>query len=404
MDLASSEWGRIDADRIVYVRTATGERAIGSWHVGTPEDGLAHYARRYDDLVTEVSLLERRLQSGAGDPKATLTHAATLRADLDAPAVMGDLPALEARLDALTVAAQAKIEQAGVARASARAVAVAAKEKLVLEAEELAQSLQWKAAGDRFRAIIDEWKAIRGVDRKADEALWKRFAAARDVFTRRRASHFAALDEQRGQARARKEELVREAEELSTSTEWGPTASRLKSLMSEWKAAGRASKEAEEQLWTRFRAAQDAFFAARAGVFSERDAEQLANQKVKEALIAEAEALDPAADLRGAQARLRDIQERFDAVGHVPRDAMRPLDNRMRAAEQRIREAADSEWKPGSRSSNPLLDQLRETVAKAEAQLAKARTGGNAGRIAEAEAAVAARREWLAEAERSVRR
>lgn len=401
---ASNEWGRVDADRTVYVRTATGERAIGSWHAGTPEDGLAHYARRYDDLATEVALLESRLQSGAGDPKATLAQATALRQGLDSAAVVGDLAALEARLDALTTAAQGKLEQAGVARAAARAAAAAAKEKLVLEAEELAQSSQWKAAGDRFRAIVEEWKAIRGVDRKADEALWKRFAAARDAFTRRRGSHFAALDEQRGHARARKEELVREAEELSESTEWGPTASRLKTLMSEWKAAGRASKEAEEQLWTRFRAAQDTFFAARAGVFNERDAEQLANQKAKEALIAEAEALDPAADLRGAQARLRDIQERYDAVGHVPRDAMRPLDNRMRAAEQRVREAADSEWKRGAASSNPLLDQLRDTVAKAEAQLAKARSGGNADRIAEAEAAVAARREWLAEAERSVRR
>ena len=401
---ASNEWGRVDADGTVYVRTATGERAVGSWHAGTPEDGLAHFARRYEDLATEVGLLESRLASGAGDPKSTLAHATALQASLGEAAVVGDLAELETRLAALHTTAQARLEQAGVARAAARASAAAAKEKLVLEAEELAQSSQWKATGDRFRTIVDEWKAIRGVDRKADELLWKRFAAARDAFTRRRGSHFAALDEQRGVARARKEELAAEAEALAGSTEWGPTANRLKALMTEWKGAGRASKEAEEQLWTRFRAAQDAFFAARAATFSERDAEQLANQQVKEALIGEAEALDPAADLRGAQARLRDIQERYDAVGHVPRDSIRTLDNRMRAAEQRIRDAGDAEWKRGKPDSNPLLDQLRDTVAKAEAQLAKAQSGGNATKIAEAEAAVTARREWLAEAERSVRR
>ena len=401
---ASNEWGRVDADGTVYVRTAEGERAVGSWHAGTPEDGLAHYTRRYDDLATEVALLESRLASGAGDPKATLSQATALRSTLGEAAVIGDLAGLDTRLAELTTAAQARLEQAGVARAAARAAAAAAKEKLVLEAEELAQSTQWKATGDRFRAIVEEWKAIKGVDRKADEALWKRFAAARDAFTRHRGSHFAALDEQRGQAKGRKEELVAEAEALADSTDWGPTANRLKALMTEWKAAGRASKEAEEQLWTKFRAAQDRFFAARAATFSERDAEQLENQKLKETLIGEAEALDPAADLKGAQARLRDIQERFDAVGHVPRDAIRVLDNRMRAAEQRIRDAGEAEWRRGKPESNPLLDQLRDTVAKAEAQLAKARTGGNAGKIAEAEAAVAARREWLAEAERSVRR
>lgn len=401
---ASNEWGRIDTDGSVYVRTATGERAIGSWYAGSVEDGLAHYARRYDDLATEVALLESRLQSGAGDPNATLAHADALRGSLDTVAVIGDLATLDLRLVALAEAARGKLEQAGAAKAAARAAAVAAKEKLVLEAEELAQSSQWKATGDRFRAIVEEWKAIRGVDRKADEQLWKRFAAARDTFTRRRGSHFASLDEQRGVARARKEELVGQAEELAESTEWGPTASRLKSLMAEWKAAGRASKDAEEQLWARFRAAQDRFFARRAEVFSERDAEQLANQRTKEALIAAAEALDPGSDLRGAQARLRDIQERYDAVGHVPRDAMRPLDARMRTAEQRVREMVDSEWQRGSVSSNPLLDQLRDTVAKAEAQLAKAQASGDADRVVEAEAAVAARREWLAEAERSVRR
>lgn len=401
---ASNEWGRVDTDGTVYVRTAAGERAIGSWYAGTAEEGLAHYARRYEDLATEVSLLESRLQSGAGDPKATLTHAATMRASLDTVAVVGDLATLDTRLAALEEAAQGKVEQAGVAKAAARAAAAAAKEKLVLEAEELAQSSQWKATGDRFRAIVEEWKAIRGVDRKADEQLWKRFAAARDTFTRRRGTHFASLDEQRGAARARKEQLVAEAEALADSTEWGPTAGRLKSLMSEWKAAGRASKEAEEQLWTRFRAAQDRFFARRAETFSERDAEQLANQRTKEALIAEAEALDPGTDLKAAQARLREIQERYDAVGHVPRDAMRTLDARMRAAEQRVRDAVDTEWRRGASSSNPLLDQLRDTVAKAEAQLAKARASGDTGRVAEAEAAVAARREWLAEAERSVRR
>jgi Domain of Unknown Function (DUF349) len=399
---ASNEWGRIDTEGTVFVRTSSGERVVGSWQAGSAEEGLAHFARRYDDLATEVSLLDSRLQTGAGDPRSTLAHATALRESLGTAAVVGDLDALDQRLAALTVAAQAKLAQVSEARAAARAAAVAAKEKLVLEAEEIAQSSQWKSTGDRFRAIVEEWKAIRGVDRKTDEALWKRFAAARDTFTKRRGTHFAALDEQRAQSRARKEALVAQAEEAAESSDWGPTASRMKSLMAEWKTAGRASKEAEEQLWTRFRAAQDRFFTRRSEVFSERDAEQVANQRQKEALIAEAEALDPRTDLRGAQARLRDIQERYDAVGHVPRDAMRTLDARMRAAEQRVREAVESEWRRGSANANPLLAQLRDAVAKAESQLEKARAAGDATRVAEAEAAVAARREWLAEAERSV--
>jgi hypothetical protein len=402
MTASSNEWGRVDADGTVWVRTESGERTVGSWQAGPPEAGLAHYTLRYEDLATEVTLLETRLQSGAGDPRATLGQARALRETLPTAAVVGDVDALDGRLGALEVTASGKIEEASAARVVARAAAAAAKEKLVIEAEELAQSSQWKSAGDRFRAIVDEWKAIRGVDRKVDETLWKRFAAARDAFTQRRGAHFASLDQQRSLARARKETLVVEAEGLASSTDWATTASRLKALMTEWKAAGRASKDAEDQLWTRFRAAQDSFFSRRSEVFSERDAEQAANKRAKEALIAEAEGLDPRGDLKAAQNRLRELQDRYDSVGHVPREAIRPLDARMRAAEQRVRDAVDTEWRRSSVSANPLLAQLRDAVSKAESQLAKAEASGDQARIAEAEAAVAARREWLAEAERSV--
>jgi hypothetical protein len=399
---ASNEWGRVDADGTVWVRTESAERAVGSWQAGPPEAGLAHYLRRYEDLATEVTLLETRLQSGAGDPRATLGQARTLRETLPTAAVVGDLAALDHRLGELEVAASGKIEEASVARAAAKAAAAVAKEKLVIEAEELAQSSQWKAAGDRFRTIVDEWKAIRGVDRKTDEALWKRFAAGRDAFAQRRGAHFASLDQQRSLVRVRKEALLAEAEGLAESSDWGATATRLKALMVEWKAAGRASKDVEDQLWGKFRAAQDRFFSRRTEVFSERDAEQAANKRAKESLIAEAETLDPRVDLKTAQSRLREIQDRYDAIGHVPREAVRPLDTRMRAAEQRVRDAVDTEWRRSSGSSNPLLAQLRDAVHKAESQLAKAQAAGNPGKVAEAEAAVAARREWLAEAERSV--
>lgn len=401
-DRPAISWGRIDSDGAVYVQTAAGERAIGSWQAGDAEAGLKHFTRRYDDLVTEVELLEQRLASGAGEPKGTAQHARELRKTIPDARVIGDLDSLDRRLAALVEAAGHKVEEAAVQKSTRRAEAVAAKEALVAEAETLAaQDSHWKASGERFKTIVDEWRTIKGIDRRTDEALWKRFRSAREQFSRHRGAHFAALDDQRGEARTRKEQLVTEAEKLSDSTDWGPTSTRLKALMREWKAAGRAPKAADDALWTRFRAAQDAFFARRSEVLDARDAEQRENQRLKEELIAEVEALDPARDLSGAQNALRGIQERFDAVGHVPRDAIRPLDARMRAAEQRIRDAADSRRNQRAAASNPLLDQMREAVQKAETALAKARAAADSRRIAEAEEALRARQEWLAEAERS---
>ena len=91
-------------------------------------------------------------------------------------------------------------------------------------------STQWKQAGDRYKVILDEWRTIKGVDRKTDEALWKRFSRARQAFNRRRGSHFADLDRQRLIAKSRKEELVAEAEALAESDEWSATAARYRDL------------------------------------------------------------------------------------------------------------------------------------------------------------------------------
>lgn len=393
----STEWGRIDEAGTVFVRTAEGEREVGSWQAGDAEAGLAYYIRRYDDLQTEINLLAKRLESGAGDPKATKSQAMTLHASLPTVAAVGDLATLDTQLVALITAADAKMGELAEARDAARVEAIAKKEALAAEAETIAESsTQWKAAGDRLRAIVEEWKLIKGIDRKTDDALWKRFAAARDAFGKRRGSHFANLDTERDAAKSIKEKLVARAEELSSSEDWRETSAALKELMNEWKLAPRTNRSTEDALWKRFRAAQDVFFERRSGVFAERDAEQSQNLKEKEAIIAEAAALD-VSNPRQAQVALRDLQEKLEGLGHVPRESMQRLETRMRAAEQRVREALDAEWKRGATESNPFLAQLKERLSEAEAKLAKAQASGDPQRIAKAEAEVSRRKALLPE-------
>jgi hypothetical protein len=318
-----------------------------------------------------------------------------LKEQLPTAAVIGDLAALDARLDAILAAADEKAGAAAAAREQARAAAIAAKEALVAEAEQIAESsTSWKASGDRLRAIVDDWRQIKGVDRKTDDVLWKQFAAARDAFGRRRGQHFAQLDAERSTVKEAKERLIARAEELATSSDWKETTAAMRELMTEWKAAGRAGREAEEGLWARFRAAQDTFFNRRAETFAERDAEQLANQRRKEEVIERAEALD-LADPKAAQSTLRELQVQYDRIGHVPRDAMRRLDDRMRAAEQKVRDAVDAEWRQVGAEANPFLTAMRERLAEAEEKLERARKAGDPDRIRRAEEEVAQRRSLL---------
>ena len=398
-----SDWtsfGRVDDDGTVYVKTSAGERVVGSWQAGTPEEGLAHFARRFADIVTEVDLIEARLASGAADPGHTLTSLRRIRTSLDDAHVVGDLDGLAERIDRLTGQAEERSGQGKAARETARAEALARKTALAEEAEKIAgESTQWKAAGDRLREILDEWKTIKGIEKKADGELWKRYSAARDAFTRRRGTHFASLDAQRKQASGRKEELVAEAESLSASTDWNATANRLKELMAEWKTAPRAAKDVEQKLWDRFRAAQDAFFARRSETFSARDAEQRASLERRQGLLAEAEALDVDADPRAAQARLRDIQAQWHDSGRLPREAAAGLDRRLRAVDDRVRAAMDTAWRRTTPDSNPLLAQMRDQVAEAEQRVARAEAAGDQKRIREAQQALEQKRRFLELAE-----
>jgi hypothetical protein len=392
-----ADWGRVDDEGTVYVRTADGERAVGSWQAGAPEEGLAFFVRKYDGLAAEVELIEQRLGTGASDPKTALTALDRLAETVPAAAAVGDLAALAERVDSLREQAKARLEERKAARVQAQAEAVARKTALAEEAEQLAESSEWKAAGDRLRVIGDEWREIR-VERPTEAALWKRFRTARDAFTRRRGAHFAAVGEQRKTAAATKERLAAEAETLAESTQWTETGRRFRDLMTEWKAAGRAGKDSDDILWGRFRAAQDRFFAHRSEAFAARDAEVTAAVKQREQILETAERLD-LSDLPAAQTRLRDLVAQYDKAGRVPREVQPGLDQRMRRAEQRVRDAADAQWRSARVATSPMVERLHESIAKLERRLERARAAGDAAALAEVEESLATQRAWLAQAE-----
>jgi hypothetical protein len=379
--VSSDPWGRVDETGTVYVRTADGEQVVGSWQAGSPDEALAYFERKYEGLVVEIGLLEKRVKTtdlSAKDAQTAIDH---IREQVDAHHAVGDLNALKVRLDKLVETVDARREERKVQRAKQSDEARHAKEALVVEAEELAQSDQWRSAGERLRALVDTWKGLPRLDRKSDDELWHRFSHARSAFSKRRKAHFASLDAQREEARKTKEKLVAEAESLSGSSDWGPTAARYRELMADWKAAGRAQREHEDDLWNRFRGAQDVFFAARGSVFAERDAEQTENLKLKEELAEEAEKLVPVQDLKASRAAFRSLNERWEAIGHVPRDARPKVEGRMHAVERALQESEETEWRrtnPEARArAEGLTGQLQAAVDKLQGQIEAARSAGN---------------------------
>ena len=408
---AAETFGRVAEDGTVFVRTADGEREVGAYPGATADEALHYFARKYDELFASADLLHQRVTSTDLSAKDAAEGLVKLREHVGEAAVVGDLAALDAKVVEIETAVAARKDAEAAERTAARAVAAVERERIVAEAEKIAgqpeNKIQWKSSGARMRELLDEWKGHQrsgGVrlDRETESALWQRFSAARNSFDKARRVHFAQLEGTQADAKAAKQELVKEAQALSASTDWGPTAGAFKRLMDRWRQAGRASRADDDALWERFKAAQDAFFTAKDAVAAKEDEEFRGNLAVKEELLKEAQAIDPRRDLEGAKAALRTIQDKWDAAGKVPRGDVDRMEKAMRRIEQTVREADEKRW----HQTNPevaaraqsMVDQLEASVASLREDLAKAEASGNDRKVADARAKLDAQEQWLAQA------
>ncbi|HXF02160.1 MAG TPA: DUF349 domain-containing protein [Arthrobacter sp.] len=408
----ASKWARVTDDGHVFLLIDGQEHPVGQYPDTSKDEALAYFVRKYDDVAAQAALLEQRVEAKAPstDMHKTLEHLKTQTAERH---MVGDVPALEARLEALGTAISElqKAEKAG--QEALRAAELAAREAIVAEAEEIAgkepSSVQWKTSSARMNELFDAWKSAQknGVrlGRSTEDALWKRFRSARTVFDRHRRAFFSQLDSDNAAAKAAKEALIARAEELSSSTDWGHTAAEYRKLMDDWKASKRASRKDDDALWTRFRAAQDKFFAARQSANEAIDQEFSANLAVKEALVAEAQALLPVTDLAAAKKSLQSIRDRWEEAGKVPRGDMQRIDAGLRKVEDAVKSAEDDHWRrtnPETKArTNSALSQLESAIAGLEDDLAEAERAGDQRRISAAREALEARRQWLDTLKRS---
>lgn len=400
-------WGRVDEDGTVSVREADGWRVVGQYPDGTADEALAYYQRKFSDLASEVTLLEVRHRRG-GAPAADLRATArALHAKLEDAAAVGNLAALEARVQALTGELAAASETEAAASRQAVEDAVSARTELVEKAEALAardpRSVQWKQASAELTSLFDQWQSQQQngprLPKSTGQQLWKRFRDARAIVDKHRREFYAELDEAHKSVRDQKARLVEKAEALAPKGEDGIQAYR--ELLDQWKTAGRAGKKADDALWARFKAAGDALYGAR-GEREAADAEASREKiEAKRALLEEARSIPDERDLVKARAALTAIQRQWDDIGRIfPRDKERVLDDDLRKIETGVRTREETDWKrnnPETKArANDMTRQLTEAIEKLEDELATAKKSGDKASIAKASEALEARRAWLA--------
>jgi len=405
--LATSEqhpWGRVDETGTVYVREGDGERTVGQYPDGTPEEAIAYFERKYTDLAGQVSLLEQRARRGApaGDVAKSV---ANLRSAVEGANAVGDLASLLTRLDALGGTVEELTEQQSAEAKAAVEAAIAERTAIVTEAESLAaqdpERTQWKQTTSALDELFARWQAHQhdGPRLPKNEAneLWKRFRAARSTIEHNRKAFFAELDNQHRDVRSRKNALIEQAERLIPQGADGVPEYRR--LLDQWKLAGRAGKKNDDALWARFKAAGDAIYSAKAEVDARDNVEYEANLQAKLALLDEAEPLLKETNRDTARTALLSIQERWDAIGRVPREQVRPIEDRLRKVETAVRRLDEEHWErnnPEKKArSEGLASQLNAAIAKLEEELAEAKAGGDAAKVKAAQEALDARKIWL---------
>jgi hypothetical protein len=390
-------WGRVDETGTVYVREESGERAVGQYPDGSPEEALAYFERKYVELAGQVTLLEQRAKRAASATDVSKAVKA-LSATIATANAVGDLASLQRRLEALSGTVSELTEKQNEESKAAVAAAIAERTALVVEAETLAAQDPAKAQWKQVTAAIDEifarWQKHQAdgprLPKNESNELWKRFRAARSTIDTHRKAFFSELDAVHRDARTRKQQLVEKAEALVSKGVDGIPAYRA--LLDEWKLAGRAGKKLDDSLWAKFKAAGDELYSAKSEVEAVDNVEFEANLALKLELLEEAEPLLTATDRVKAKETLTSVQRRWDKIGKVPRDKVKSVDDRIRKVEAAVRKLDEDHWQ----KSNPEKQARSEGLAsQLQDELADAQASGDKKKIADAQEALDARKLWL---------
>jgi len=402
--MTTTPFGHADSDGNVFIIEDGTDRKVGQMPGKTSDEALAFFMRKFDDLATQVRILEQRVASGADIESVEKSHA-KISGELVGANVVGDLAALQARIAALVPAFKGLREAKKAASAAASAASLIQREELVVKAEALANADQsktiWKTASVEFAGIFEAWqsqqKSNARVSKSEADVLWKRFSAARVKFEAAKRAFFAQSDAANKEAKAKKIALVESAERLATSTD--DKSTEYRKLLEAWKASGRSNSKADDTLWLRFKTAGDIVYKAKATKNAELAQDFATAKAAKEALLVEAKNIDPAKNLADAKRSLADIQKRWEKAGKVGRDDIRTLEDGIKAVEKRVREFESEQWRksdPATKArTDSVMEQLEASIAKLEAALNTAQASKDAKKIAEAKKALDARKAWL---------
>ena len=404
MSAVETGFGRIDESGNIYVLDAGVERLIGSQPELSPENAIALYVKKFDDLAASVRLIEQRVKAKA-DAKSINKSAEKVLLELKEPLAIGDLQLLRDKVAAVQSGIAALVAESAEKHAEEVKAALVAREVIVAQAEKIAaqdpQKTNYKQASAKMLELFTAWQALQKssakVSKKAADELWHRFSKARNTFDSNKRGYFSSQDSLVKASKTAKADLVAKAEALVEKG--SDSAIAYRDLLTTWKGLPKTKTKADDSLWARFKAAGDAIYAAKTAKVEADNVAFAANLAVKLEILADAEKID-VSNLEAAKVAMKAIQARWEKAGKVPREAIRSTEDRLKAVEQKIKNIEQENWRKTDPATidrtNSVKSQLESAIAKLEAELAQAQSSGDATKIAKATEALETKKAWLA--------
>ncbi|MBR6141721.1 MAG: DUF349 domain-containing protein [Bacteroidaceae bacterium] len=238
------------------------------------------------------------------------------------------------------------------------------------ETDGLKTFADWDAVTQKIKELQAEWKTIGFAPQKMNTAIFERFRQGCDAFFEKKTAFFRDLKEELGTNLAKKKALVEKAESLMESTEWRSTGDILINLQKQWKEIGTVPRKYSEDLWKRFTAACDHFFEARQAATADVRNEEKANKEQKLGIIQQLKELAET-EGEGVIAQVKELQQKWSEVGHVPFRDKETLYKEYRALCDKIYDAYGISQ--AKRRLNNFRQNLQQRVESAGGSLANER-------------------------------
>ena len=214
-----------------------------------------------------------------------------------------------------------------------------------IAATEVKSSSEWNTLSKEIEDLQAQWRKIGFATKKENQKIYDRFRAACDEFFARKRDYYSSVKNNMTENLEKKQALIDQAEALKDSTEWKKTTEQYIALQKQWKEIGAVPRKKSDQLWKRFRAACDEFFAKRDANAAPGENDFYANLKAKRKLIEEILAFTPSDNETDNAEKMRAFSERWSAIGHVP---------------YKEKDKVNDEYNDAMREKFPLFSQRRE--------------------------------------------